>query len=65
MKNGVFPICFQFLHSRQQAENMEQLTLDVYDLIPSKENFYSTENIDDLKQSISLVGILQRFWRQI
>lgn len=45
--------------SRQQTENMEQLTLDVYDLIPSKENFYSTENIDDLKQSISLVGILQ------
>lgn len=44
---------------RQQAENMEQLTLDVYDLIPSKENFYSTENIDDLKRSISLVGILQ------
>lgn len=43
----------------QQAENMEQLTLDVYDLIPSKENFYSTENIDDLKRSISLVGILQ------
>ena len=45
--------------SRQQAENMEQLTLDVYDLIPSKENFYSTENVDDLKRSISLVGILQ------
>ena len=43
----------------QQAENMEQLTLDVYDLIPSKENFYSTENVDDLKRSISLVGILQ------
>lgn len=43
----------------RQAENMEQLTLDVYDLIPSKENFYSTENIDDLKRSISLVGILQ------
>ena len=38
---------------------MEQLTLDVYDLIPSKENFYSTENVDDLKRSISLVGILQ------
>ena len=43
----------------QQAENMEQLTLDVYDLIPSKENFYNTENVDDLKRSISLVGILQ------
>lgn len=41
------------------AESMEQLTLDVYDLIPSKENFYNTENIDDLKQSISLVGVLQ------
>lgn len=42
-----------------QAENMEQLTLDVYDLIPSKDNFYSTENVEDLKQSISLVGVLQ------
>ncbi len=38
---------------------MEQLTLDVYDLIPSKENFYSVEYINDLKQSISLVGVLQ------
>lgn len=42
-----------------QTENMEQLTLDVYDLIPSKDNFYSTENVEDLKQSISLVGVLQ------
>lgn len=42
-----------------QADTMEQLTLDVYDLIPSKENFYGTEYIDDLKQSISLVGVLQ------
>lgn len=41
------------------AESMEQLTLDVYDLIPSKENFYSVEYINDLKQSISLVGVLQ------
>lgn len=43
----------------KQAEGMEQLTLDVYDLIPSKDNFYSVENIEDLKQSISLVGVLQ------
>lgn len=42
-----------------QAETMEQLTLDVYDLIPSKENFYDTGHIEDLKQSISLVGVLQ------
>lgn len=41
------------------AEGMEQLTLDVYDLIPSKDNFYSTENVEDLKQSIALVGVLQ------
>lgn len=41
------------------AEGMEQLTLDVYDLIPSKENFYNTENVEDLKRSISLVGVLQ------
>lgn len=41
------------------AESMEQLTLDVYGLIPSKENFYSVEYINDLKQSISLVGVLQ------
>ena len=31
------------------AESMEQLTLDVYDLIPSKENFYSVEYINDLE----------------
>ena len=41
------------------ADGMEQLTLDVYDLIPSQENFYSTQYINDLKQSIAIVGILQ------
>lgn len=41
------------------ADGMEQLTLDVYDLIPSKENFYSTQYINDLKQSIAIVGLLQ------
>ena len=35
------------------------MTLDVYDLIPSQENFYSTQYINDLKQSIAIVGLLQ------
>lgn len=41
------------------ADGMEQLTLNVYDLIPSQENFYSTQYINDLKQSIAIVGVLQ------
>lgn len=43
----------------QQQEGMEQVTLDVYDLIPSKDNFYNVDEYADLKQSISLVGLLQ------
>ena len=34
-------------------------TADIYDLIPSKDNFYSTDSVEDLKQSIELLGILQ------
>ena len=44
-----------------QAETMEQLTLDVYDLIPSKENFYDTGHIEDLKQSFSRVACCSPF----
>lgn len=33
--------------------------IDVYKLIPSKENFYNTDSIQDLKQSIELLGVLQ------
>lgn len=43
----------------RRADGMEQLTLDVYDLIPSQDNFYSTQYINDLKQSIEIVGLLQ------
>ena len=32
---------------------------DIYDLIPSKGNFYSVEDVQDLKQSIELLGVLQ------
>lgn len=34
-------------------------TADIYDLIPSKGNFYSVEDVRDLKQSIELLGVLQ------
>lgn len=34
-------------------------TTDIYDLIPSKGNFYSVEDVQDLKQSIELLGVLQ------
>lgn len=34
-------------------------TADIYDLISSKGNFYSVEDVQDLKQSIELLGVLQ------
>lgn len=34
-------------------------TADIDELIPSKDNFYSVEDVQDLKQSIELLGILQ------
>lgn len=33
--------------------------IDLYKMIPSAENFYDTENIMDLVQSIKLVGVIQ------
>lgn len=41
----------------QQAKENEIIRVDVYDLIPSQDNFYHVD--DDLKQSIELMGILQ------
>lgn len=51
----------------QQDQQEETVTLtdgvsgtaDIYDLIPSKGNFYSVEDVQDLKQSIELLGVLQ------
>lgn len=48
----------------QQSEDMTSQegvsgTADIYDLIPSKGNFYSVEDVQDLKQSIELLGVLQ------
>lgn len=54
--------------SEQEEERREEaeekgtgigMVIDINDLIPAKENFYSIEDVEDLKQSIELVGILQ------
>lgn len=37
----------------------EYTVVDIDELMPSKENFYSTKEIQDLKESIELVGLLQ------
>lgn len=34
-------------------------TADIDDLLPSRDNFYSVEDVQDLKQSIELLGVLQ------
>lgn len=47
--------------SAQEIDLPEQKTVyrDPEDLIPSKDNFYSTEDTEKLKQSIRALGILQ------
>lgn len=42
-----------------EIEDMEIVMLDVYELEPSGDNFYSTEDIEDLKYKIALMGVLQ------
>ena len=41
---------------KEEAQKYETHMISVYNLIPSDENFYSTENVEDLKQSIELNG---------
>lgn len=48
----------------QQTEEVTTIkdiisTAYIYDLVPSKDNFYSVEDVGDLKQSIELLGVLQ------
>ena len=46
--------------SEKVSEDAENIMIDIYDLAPSKENFYDTKKeIEELKQSIDLVGLLQ------
>lgn len=49
-------------HSEEVSKKVDTLQLipiSVHDLIPSKENFYSVENIEELKDSIEMFGVKQ------
>jgi len=52
--NGTYPD-----EESSRPGTLEIIQLHVNDLIPSKDNFYSIENIADLKLSIELYGVLQ------
>ena len=43
----------------EEEKTAAATTADIYDLIPSTDNFYSTADVQDLKQSIELLGVLQ------
>jgi ParB family chromosome partitioning protein len=44
----------------EQENAFEVVMLDVEDLMPSKDNFYSTENIEELALSIELAGCIEQ-----
>lgn len=44
----------------EQGKAFEVVMIDAEDLMPSKDNFYSTENIDELAVSIELVGRIEQ-----
>ena len=51
-------------NSAAQSEEARRLplkvvSLNIRDLVPSKNNFYSVENIEELKTSIEIFGVLQ------
>ena len=43
----------------KEKDTAASVMADIYDLIPSSDNFYSVEDVKDLKQSIELLGVLQ------
>lgn len=42
-----------------EIDDMEITIIDIYDLIPSEENFYNMNDIESLKRSITRFGLLQ------
>lgn len=38
---------------------LKVIPLNIHDLIPSKDNFYSVDNVEELKASIEMFGVLQ------
>lgn len=59
----------QLLNSASNAEGgagsseirpaLKVVSLNINDLVPSKDNFYSVENVEELKTSIEIFGVLQ------
>lgn len=52
----------QLLNSASNAESrpaLKVVSLNINDLVPSKDNFYSVENVEELKTSIEIFGVLQ------
>lgn len=60
----------QLLNSASNAEGggakteesrpaLKVVSLNISDLVPSKDNFYSVENVEELKTSIEIFGVLQ------
>ncbi|UWD42739.1 ParB/RepB/Spo0J family partition protein [Clostridioides difficile] len=58
---------FEAINNRKLENNNENIenkkieikNISVYDLVPSEDNFYSVEDIEDLKSSIEMFGIKQ------
>ncbi|HCU2611078.1 TPA: ParB/RepB/Spo0J family partition protein [Clostridioides difficile] len=58
---------FEAINNRKLENNNENIenekteikSISVYDLVPSKDNFYSVEDIEDLKSSIEMFGVKQ------
>ncbi len=48
------------IQAEEQENEFEIVMLDVEDLMPSRDNFYSTENIEELAVSIELAGGIEQ-----
>ncbi len=44
----------------ENDNSFDVVMIDIYDLIPDKDNFYSTENIDELAAAIELSGCIEQ-----
>ena len=49
----------QAIEVKQDSTASNIKMLDIKDLVPSKENFYSTEEIETLKETIEMFGVMQ------
>ena len=50
---------FDLLDPTEDNENFKTVNINIDNLVPSKDNFYKIDNLEDLKKSIELVGVQQ------